>query len=422
MILIGQFDSPFVRRVGIALKLYALRFEHRPWSTFGDGDKIVPYNPLRRVPTLVLDNGEALIESFAILDYLDERVGPARALIPDAGDARLRELRICALATGLADKAVILFYERALHKETSQAWVDRCRTQISAVLDVLERERAAVPTPYWHGKHIGHADIAVACALKFVREAHSNVYSEAHFPALTAHAASCEALPVFKEIAQAFIRRRKRSSLRPHRLRRVGLRQRMRFGEGRQRHCRIEDALHHRIGREIALRVDRRRHVADHADVGKRRRVAVTELPCGRVTGQMRLEAFQRLDDPVPGPFLPHGRVQLQLVLQIFSHARRQQGVAFAGDHLCKAAHARTATRIGRQQRRFWIHLIQVFDDRKRLEQDRPVAVDERRQHHLRIDLAIRIHQLHVGFEIDAHDVRREPFQVERDTDAKTRQ
>jgi len=70
MILIGQYDSPFTRRVAIALKLYGLAFEHRPWSTFGDADKIAPYNPLRRVPTLVLDDGEALIESTAILDYL----------------------------------------------------------------------------------------------------------------------------------------------------------------------------------------------------------------------------------------------------------------------------------------------------------------------------------------------------------------
>ena len=62
MFLIGQYDSPFVRRVAIALRLYDLPFEHRPWSTFGDADKIAPYNPLRRVPTLVLDSGEALID------------------------------------------------------------------------------------------------------------------------------------------------------------------------------------------------------------------------------------------------------------------------------------------------------------------------------------------------------------------------
>jgi len=88
MILIGQFDSPFVRRVGIAMRLYGLAFEHRPWSTFGEGEKIAPFNPLRRVPTLVLDDGEALIESTAILDYLDELVGTEKAMIARAGPER----------------------------------------------------------------------------------------------------------------------------------------------------------------------------------------------------------------------------------------------------------------------------------------------------------------------------------------------
>ncbi|MEZ5776045.1 MAG: glutathione S-transferase N-terminal domain-containing protein, partial [Hyphomicrobiaceae bacterium] len=46
MILIGQYDSPFVRRVGIALGLYGMAFEHRPWSVFGDADKIRALNPL----------------------------------------------------------------------------------------------------------------------------------------------------------------------------------------------------------------------------------------------------------------------------------------------------------------------------------------------------------------------------------------
>jgi glutathione S-transferase len=126
-------------------------------------------------------------------------------MIAESGDVRQRELKICALGTGLADKGVSLFYERAFHKETSQLWLERCRAQVSSVLDALETERSGVATPYWHGKHIGHADIAVACALRFIREAHPGVFSEQHFPALTAHAATCEALPVFKEIAQAFI-------------------------------------------------------------------------------------------------------------------------------------------------------------------------------------------------------------------------
>jgi glutathione S-transferase len=201
MFLIGQYDSPFVRRTAIALRLYDLPFEHRPWSTFGDADKIAPFNPLRRVPTLVLDDGEALIESAAILDYLDELVGPDKAMIAARGEARRRQLRIIALATGLGDKSVSLVYERVLRKEQLKLWVERCEAQIGGVLDVLEKERAAVATPYWFGERIGHADIAVACVLRFTGEAHPNLF-DARYPALKAHAARCEALPPFQEIVQ----------------------------------------------------------------------------------------------------------------------------------------------------------------------------------------------------------------------------
>jgi glutathione S-transferase len=202
MFLIGQYDSPFVRRVAIALRLYGLAFAHRPWSTFGDADTIAPYNPLRRVPTLVLDDGEALIESTAILDFLDELVGPDRAMIAERGPDRRHHLRICALGSGLADKAVSLVYERVLRKDQLKLWVERCEAQIGGVLGVLERERAGVSTPYWFGDTIGHADIMVACALRFTGEGHPQLFNAARYPALSAHAAVCESLPVFAEIVQ----------------------------------------------------------------------------------------------------------------------------------------------------------------------------------------------------------------------------
>src|ERR1700759_3926753 len=140
MFLIGQYDSPFVRRVAIAMRLYGIAYEHKPWSTFGEGDKIAPYNPLRRVPTLVLDTGEALIESTAILDYLDEIARDqdkiaGEAMLPSRGAERRRQLRLCALATGLADKAVSLLYERVLRNEGLQLWIERCEAQIVGVLE-----------------------------------------------------------------------------------------------------------------------------------------------------------------------------------------------------------------------------------------------------------------------------------------------
>jgi glutathione S-transferase len=205
MILIGQYDSPFVRRVGIALTLYGLPFTHRPWSTFGDAEKIRPYNPLTRVPTLVLDKGEVLIESHAILDYLDSLIPVGRAMFPSTEPARHQALKVAALATGLGDKAVSLFYEKRLHKEVSDVWVNRCRSQMTAVLAALETDRAGRASDYWFGNRIGHADIAVAAVLRFVTEAHPSLISMGDFPALKAHAARLEALPVFQEIMQPFI-------------------------------------------------------------------------------------------------------------------------------------------------------------------------------------------------------------------------
>jgi hypothetical protein len=93
MILIGMFDSPFVRRVAVSMRLLEIPFAHRNWSVGKDQSEIRRYNPLGRVPTLVLDDGETLVESSAILDYLDDRVGPARALLPPTGaDRRLARL------------------------------------------------------------------------------------------------------------------------------------------------------------------------------------------------------------------------------------------------------------------------------------------------------------------------------------------
>ena len=204
MILIGQYDSPFVRRVAIALTLYELPFEHRPWSVFGDAEKVRPYNPLVRVPTLVLDDGTALVESGVILDYLDSLVPSERAMFPTTEPARHRALRVAALATGLADKAVSLFYEKRLHREVSEVWVARCRSQIADVLRVLEADRAARATSYWFGDQLGHADIAVAVALRFVSEAHAKLITLADFPALAAHAARLEAMPVFQSVLQPF--------------------------------------------------------------------------------------------------------------------------------------------------------------------------------------------------------------------------
>ncbi|MGH8430996.1 MAG: glutathione S-transferase N-terminal domain-containing protein, partial [Solimonas sp.] len=72
MQLIGVNRSPYTRRVAIALKLYRVPFEQRDLSGFGNRADVRTANPLGRIPALVLDDGETLIDSGAIIDHLDQ--------------------------------------------------------------------------------------------------------------------------------------------------------------------------------------------------------------------------------------------------------------------------------------------------------------------------------------------------------------
>jgi glutathione S-transferase len=139
-----------------------------------------------------------------MLDWLDDLVGPEKALIARTGLERRQALKVCAFATGLADKAVSLVYERAIHQRSTPIWLERCRTQVAGVLDALEADRAARTGDWWFGERIGHADVAVGCTLRFVGEAHPEVFHPEAWPALAAHAARCEALPVFQAVSQPF--------------------------------------------------------------------------------------------------------------------------------------------------------------------------------------------------------------------------
>ncbi len=205
MILIGMFDSPFVRRVAISMRLLDMPFEHRNWSVGKDQGDIRRYNPLGRVPTLVLDDGEALIESSAILDYLDETAGTARALLPRSGSERRLALKLMAVATGAADKGVAQLYEGAFRpaEKRHEPWVERCRSQMHEGLAELDRYAATLDGKGWLiDTQITQVDITVSCAATFLHE--SLNLDPARYPALMRQVARCEALPVFREIHLPF--------------------------------------------------------------------------------------------------------------------------------------------------------------------------------------------------------------------------
>ncbi len=141
MILIGRYRSPFTRRVAISLRPYGLSYEHRPITAWANLADIQAFNPVGRVPALVLDDAEVLYESAAILDYLDELVGPDRALTPASGPAARREaLRLVGLALGVTKKTVAVVYEHSQRPEDKrhEPWIARYAGQAAKGLTALD--------------------------------------------------------------------------------------------------------------------------------------------------------------------------------------------------------------------------------------------------------------------------------------------
>ena len=201
-----MFDSPFVRRVAVSLVILGISFEHRNWSVGKDFERIREFNPLGRVPALVLPDGEVLPDSAAILDFLDQTVGAGRALLPSAGRARRDALRLMGVATGAAEKGVLQIYERVFRPEDKrhEEWLARCRVQMHGALGELERAAAAREGGWLVGDALTQADVTVACVVTFLTEALDVDPMGERYPTLSGLTRRCEALPAFRTIKADF--------------------------------------------------------------------------------------------------------------------------------------------------------------------------------------------------------------------------
>ncbi|MCP5151248.1 MAG: glutathione S-transferase family protein [Ectothiorhodospiraceae bacterium] len=199
MVLLGRYLSPFVRRVATTMNLYGLAFEHRPLLAFGDDkDVIRQWNPVGRVPTLVLDDGEAVVDSAAILDYLDRLVGPERALTPAEEPDRHRMLSLLGIATGAVEKAVLTVYEvRHRPEEKRHApWVELCARQARDGFHYLE---ARIRGPWMNGETLSQADVTAVCYWDFVKVANPELAAAMTCPGLDALSERANAMPAFAD-------------------------------------------------------------------------------------------------------------------------------------------------------------------------------------------------------------------------------
>jgi glutathione S-transferase len=166
MKLIGSLTSPFVRKVRIVLAEKAIGCEFLldvPWSP----DTHVPeFNPLGKVPVLVLDDGSTLFDSRVIVEYLDALSANAPMLPADPKE-RIRAKRWEALADGICDAAATALMEsRRPEGEKSPGWIVRQRGKVDLGLQALAKDLG--DRAWCGGQSMDLADIACGCCLGYL--------------------------------------------------------------------------------------------------------------------------------------------------------------------------------------------------------------------------------------------------------------
>jgi glutathione S-transferase len=166
MKLLSATPSPYARKVRIALAEKSLPFElvtEVPW----DADASAPaYNPLGKIPVLILDDGEAVFESSFILEWLEAK-HPEPPLVSADVDARLAARRLEVIADGVCDATVLTLFEKLRGDGCSAPWLARQRRKIEDGTAALAR---ALPpgARFALGDAFGLADIAIGSALGYL--------------------------------------------------------------------------------------------------------------------------------------------------------------------------------------------------------------------------------------------------------------
>ena len=171
MQLIGMLDSPYVRRVAVALQLLGLRFSHQSVSVFRGFDQFSAINPVVKAPTLVCDDGTVLMDSTLILQYAESLAAP-RTLHPADARGLPRDLRRTGLALAACEKAVQIVYERGLRppEKLHQPWVERVTGQLLAAWQALEDDATQAPWPPDAARALTHGTLTTAVAWFFTQQ------------------------------------------------------------------------------------------------------------------------------------------------------------------------------------------------------------------------------------------------------------
>ncbi len=196
MILIGVNRSPYTRRVAITLQHYGMPYETRDLTGFANWEEVKVSNPLGRIPALILDDGEALLDSAAIVDHLDEVYGRERALMPASGADRRAVQRLASLMMGACDKGLHAAYERNHHppEKVHLPWINECTMRMKNALKAVDA--MAAPDQFLLLGRLTPADVTAFIAERLARVG-LGVDTEAEMPRLRAMTKRLAELPAF---------------------------------------------------------------------------------------------------------------------------------------------------------------------------------------------------------------------------------
>jgi glutathione S-transferase len=184
MKLIGALTSPYVRKVRIVMAEKRLDFQMELEDVWNN-DTIMKSNPLGKVPTLVMEGGEAVFDSRVIVEYIDT-LSPVGKLIPDRGRERTEVRTWEALADGVMDAAILARLEQKwagrAEAQRSPAWIDRQMDKVHASLSAMSKGLG--DKPFCSGIHFSLADIATGCALGYLDFRFSHIDWRSQYPNL----------------------------------------------------------------------------------------------------------------------------------------------------------------------------------------------------------------------------------------------
>jgi glutathione S-transferase len=187
MKLLGSPGSPYARKARIAMIEKQVNCEFVADRPSEPGSQVPKYNPLSKVPVLVLDDGKGMIDSSVIAEYFDG-IGSGAKLIPTEFNARIAVRQWEALGDGIVDAIVALTHDSRYSKtcDASADWYQKQLKKIEGGFAAAERDIGS--NEFCFGNAFGLADICVGMALGYMDRAFSGYDWRGKYPGLKRYA------------------------------------------------------------------------------------------------------------------------------------------------------------------------------------------------------------------------------------------